>query len=205
VATLTYRVLFSLALAAGFPTPQVAQKAVEGKPQAPVTEDDFKILDVVLVDLLEYKDFNTFSHKKDVSTDIILDTTTVGHSFYISQGQLDGEAYRDEEHAVSIELGDDLRKRNPKEPISLAGYKSPSLKIVVKKTAVPAFGEEISEDGAKAKHYVTAWLPGYSKDGNTAVFRATFGPTPHGATLTYKLAKKDGKWTIIWRKVSFYA
>jgi Na+-transporting methylmalonyl-CoA/oxaloacetate decarboxylase gamma subunit len=52
--------LFSLVLAVGCSktASQAVEKprAVEEKstPQAPVTEDDFKILDVVLVDLLDY-------------------------------------------------------------------------------------------------------------------------------------------------------
>jgi hypothetical protein len=29
---------------------------------------------------------------------------------------------------------------------------------------------------AQARHFVIAWVPGYSKDGNTALFTASFGP-----------------------------
>ena len=43
------------------------------------------------------------------------------------------------------------------------------------------------------------------KDGQEAVLRAWFGPTAHGATVTYMLAKKDGRWKVVWRKVTYYA
>jgi hypothetical protein len=195
--------------------PQAVEKveAVEEKsmPQAPVTEDDFKILDVVLVDLLDFEDFKTFSPTK-----IILDPMTAGHFDLRDQHQLDSEIYSNKEKTIFVELGDDLRRRNPeKKLISLAGYKSPGPKILVEKLIAPSPGEKNPEAGAidyryrifdlpHASHYVIAWLPGYSKDGNTAVFRAFFGPTMHGATLNYKLAKKDGKWTVVWRFVALY-
>ncbi len=56
----------------------------------------------------------------------------------------------------------------------------------------------------QALGYVIAWLPGYAADGQSAVFRARFGPTAHGATLTYLLTRKDGRWTVVWRKTRFY-
>jgi hypothetical protein len=206
--------------------PQAIEKvvAVEEKstPQAPVTEDDFKILDVVLMDLLDFEDVKTWNHVKDATTKIVLDPMTAGSFDLTAQHQFSAEVtfYSHKEQADPVELGDDLRRRNPEKPISLAGYKSPSPKILVEKLISeklisPATGEEISEEAANAyrfritgmpsgSHFVIAWLPGYSKDGNTAVFRAPFGPSPHGATLTYKLAKKDGKWTVVWRDVAFY-
>jgi hypothetical protein len=133
----------------------------------------------------------------------------------ISQSQLNSETFGDKVHLVSVELGDDLRRRNLGKPISLAGYKSPSPKILVKKLTSFFPGEESPEEDANARRFrmagppdrspfVIAWLPGYAKDGNTAVFRAYFGPYSHGATLTYKLAKKDGEWTVVWRFVSRY-
>jgi hypothetical protein len=200
--------------------PQVVEKveAVEqnSTPRAPVTEDDFKIFDVVLLDLLDFEDFKTASPTK-----IVLDPMTAGDDKLIGQGWLNGEinSYLDykgyKEEAGLDELGDDLRRRNPKKLISLAGYKSPSPKILMENLLAPYPVAKDPEDAAidyrfriadlpNATRYVIAWLPGYSKDGNTAVFRAFFGPTMHGATLTYKLAKKDGKWTVVWRYVNHH-
>jgi hypothetical protein len=49
-----------------------------------------------------------------------------------------------------------------------------------------------------------AFAPGYSKDGQKAVVRAWVGPSAHGATVTYALELKNGKWTVLWREFSFY-
>ena len=130
----------------------------------------------------------------------------------------------DNGRTVSVELQYDQRRRNPNKPIPLAGYKSPNPKILVEKLVPektyssfsPSTGEDLThtlseEDADKYRFrmlwphdgsgYVIALLPGYSKDGNTAVFEAYCGPSAHGATLIYKLAKKDGKWTVVWRVV----
>jgi hypothetical protein len=199
--------------------PQAVEKveAVEEKstPQAPFTEDDFKVLDVVLVDLLDFKDFGMSSPTK-----IILDPMTVGDFNDFEERQFNGEVKGYKEQDDCKELGDDLRRRNPEKPIPLTGYKSPSPKILVEKLISekifsPSTGEYLTEEAANkyrfrmsgphdGSGYVIAWLPGYSKDGNTAVFRAYCGPSAHGATLTYKLAKKDGKWMVVWRFVARY-
>lgn len=47
--------------------------------------------------------------------------------------------------------------------------------------------------------------PGYSAHGGRAVMRFGFGPTPHGATGTVLLRKRDGVWRVEWRSFSFYA
>ena len=119
MTSLTFRALLlcSLALAVECSknAPQAVEKvkAVEEKStppaQAPVTEDDFKILDVVLVDLLDFEGFRTFNRGKDATTEIMLDTMTEGDSFFIGEGQLSTEGQIDKVHAVSVELGDDLR------------------------------------------------------------------------------------------------
>jgi hypothetical protein len=246
VATLTFRVLLlcSLALAVGCskeapravekveasPTPpprptiaskkatQAAEKveAVEGKPQAPLTEDDFRILDVVLIDLLDFEDFIGSGRGNDASK-IVLDTMTVGDFSGSNEQQFTSEFNLYEGQADSGGLGHDLSRRNPKEPISLAGYKTPSPKILLEdQGALISSQDDIPKEDAYNKYrfqytplpnvnrFVIAWLPGYSKDGNTAVFRAHFGPYIHGATLTYKLARKDGKWTVVWRFAAHY-
>jgi hypothetical protein len=197
-------------------------EAVEEKstPEAPVAVDDFKILDVVLLDLLDYEDFNTPSRRK-AAIQIILDPMTVGGFSQNDEHQLKVEVdFYHKVQAISEEIAEDLKRRNPEKPISLAGYKSPSPMIVVEKL-IPekifdsSTGEYLTEEASQEYRfrmagsprgcgYLIAWLPGYSKDGNTAVLRAHCGPWPHGATLTYKLARKDGRWTVVWRFVSRY-
>jgi hypothetical protein len=155
-----------------------------------------------------------FGRGKDAAR-IVLDTMTVGgRGLLISEAQFNQEANPDKGWSVSVELQDDLRSRNRDEPISLAGYKSPSRGILLEDLGARISREGLPKEKAynlyrfqntslpNVSRFVIAYLPGYSKDGNTAIFRAYFGPTAHGATLTYKVAKKDGKWTVVWRYVA---
>jgi hypothetical protein len=48
------------------------------------------------------------------------------------------------------------------------------------------------------------WLPAYSSDGRTAVVRFSFGPTAHGATATYLLARGVGGWRVTRWAFAFY-
>jgi hypothetical protein len=48
------------------------------------------------------------------------------------------------------------------------------------------------------------WLPAYSADGRTAVVRFSFGPTPHGATATYLLARGVGGWRVTRWAFAYY-
>ena len=118
---------------------------------------------------------------------------------------MDGESFDKSPHRIPPVIRADLRRRNPNEPISLATFKPVSKKILVRDLdGLHRFGK-FEEKYPNAQAYVETWLPGYSKDGQSAVLRTSFGPTPHGATATYMLAKKDGRWTVVWRKVSYYA
>jgi hypothetical protein len=57
----------------------------------------------------------------------------------------------------------------------------------------------------RIRAYVSAWLPGYSQDGRSAVVRFWFGPSAHGAIATYRLTRKGGHWKIDWHKLAYYA
>ena len=180
-------------------------------PRAPVTEDDIKIFDAVLLNMLD--DEKLWG---DRPFKIILDPMTAGEIGSLIQSEPDEEPDNVEKWVGSVGFREDLLRRNPEETISLAGYKPSSPKIVVEKLIPQTIsdfssGKVLTEKEANRYRFsatldcggvfVVAWLPGYSKDGNTAVFRAWFGPTAHGGTLTYKLVNKDGKWTVVWRDV----
>jgi hypothetical protein len=56
------------------------------------------------------------------------------------------------------------------------------------------------------KEYPAAWasvwvnIPGYSKDGNSAVVLVEGGPNgDHGASWVYMLTKKGKRWAVQWR------
>jgi hypothetical protein len=54
----------------------------------------------------------------------------------------------------------------------------------------------------KARGWLEAYLPGYSKDGTRAVVRADVGPWAHGAMLTAVLEKQEDKWVVVWYHVA---
>lgn len=68
----------------------------------------------------------------------------------------------------------------------------------------PFAGKTFEEVFPNARGWVSAWVPGYSKDGRTAVVRAQIGPAGHMATMTAILKNEGGKWAVVWRKYSVY-
>jgi hypothetical protein len=56
----------------------------------------------------------------------------------------------------------------------------------------------------KARGWLEAYLPGYSKDGTHAVVRAGVGPSAHSAMLTAVLSRRGGKWVVEWYDIAFY-
>jgi len=57
----------------------------------------------------------------------------------------------------------------------------------------------------KARGWLEAYLPGYSKDGTRAVVRTGVGPWAHPAMLTALLEKRDSKWMVAWYHVARFA
>lgn len=57
----------------------------------------------------------------------------------------------------------------------------------------------------KARGWLQAYLPGYSKDGTRAVVRAGVGPWANAAMLTAVLEKRDEKWVVAWYHVARFA
>ncbi len=57
----------------------------------------------------------------------------------------------------------------------------------------------------KARGWVQAYLPGYSKDGTRAVVRAGVGPSAHGAMVTALLEKTGDRWVVKWHHITWYA
>lgn len=189
---------------AGFPevSPQATQDKPTGGEKPTVRDEDRQILEVVLLDLIDFDEFSVFVKGKKAK--IVLAQKTAGTSGLLSDGQLNGESHDKEPYLIPADLRADLRRRNPKEPVILSGFKPSSPKILLRDLS-GLRRDEFEEKYPDARGYAEAWLPGFSKDGRTAVLRAYFGPTPHGATATYLLEKRDGRWTVVWRKVAYYA
>jgi hypothetical protein len=191
-----------LAAVLGHRTELTRDGPTEGERQA-ARDDDHRILEVALLDPIDFEEAHILGRGK--KTTIVLSEETIGSSFYLSDGQLDGESHDGKKYLVPVDIREDLRRRNPEEPVSMRGFKPSSSKILVRDLKGLKVDGEFEKEHPNSVGCVEAWLPGYSKDGQTAVLRASFGPTPHGATTTYMLAKKNGRWSVVWRKVAYYA
>jgi hypothetical protein len=167
-----------------------------------LTDDDRQILEVVLLDLIDFDEFNPWPGPGK-KTSIVLYQETAGLSGFLSDDQLDADS--DGTNQVPGFLRADLRRRNSGEPVSLRRLKPSSPRILVGDLSGLSWFGDFETRYPQARGYVEPWLPGYSKDGETAVLRACVGPTPHGATTTYLLTKKRGRWTVVWRTVAYYA
>jgi len=55
----------------------------------------------------------------------------------------------------------------------------------------------------KARGWVEAYLPGYSKDGSQAVVRGFVGPFTHSVVVTALLEKRNDKWVVKWHQVVY--
>jgi hypothetical protein len=172
--------------------------------------DDYRILEVVLTDLIDFKDFAPMVGEGKRTT-VVLSVLTAGSSGtggspgFLGDDQLNGEGHDETPYLIPADIRADLQRRNPKEPISLAAFKPSSPSILLAELRGLRRLDGFSAKYPDARGYVVTWLPGFSKDGRAAVLRASFGPTAHGATVTYMLVKKSEHWEVVWRRVAYYA
>jgi hypothetical protein len=169
-----------------------------------VSSTDHEIIEMVLLDLLEFDEFNRTTDDGTRSK-IVLSDKTVGSSAFLSDEHLGGEGHDKEDWLIPAEIRVDLRQRNGKKPVSLSKFKPTGKNILLKDISKFQSQLQIMDAFPDAKRYVEAWLPGYSEDGKAAIVRFWFGPSFHGATATYLLVKIDGKWKVKWRKTAHYA
>jgi hypothetical protein len=110
---------------------------------------------------------------------------------------------------VPAEILADLRRRS-REPVkSLMDFRPANRDIIVTdldRTTEDAANRGEDSDETFRKEYPTAWgyvwarLPGYSKDGRTAVVLFDGGPFGgHGLGWVYLLVKTGSKWEVQWR------
>jgi hypothetical protein len=173
-------------------------------PQSLRASVDHEIFDIVLTDLLANDDFLSSRDRdgKQVSRIVFSSMTEEGYpedlehiSGYL--GDLVSEKKLDKD------VVENCNDRNPpKVRFSLTEYHPSNPGIVVQDLT-----EEEHSLGIKQSNrgWVEVQLPGYSKDGQTALLRFTFGPTPHGSDGFYLLRKVKGRWEIIAKRLSYYA
>jgi hypothetical protein len=192
--------------------PEHGAEAARGRPtggeRQAATDDDYQVIEAVLLDLIKSKDFTTFVDDGQ-RTDVVLDEKTAGGSR--GNVQLDHESNDQKWKVIGAEIRADLGRRNTNEPVSLRGFRPTSERILVRDISgirrmesVLARTREFGRQFPGARVYVGAWLPGYSRDGQTAVLRARFDPTAHGGQATYIVTKNAGRWAVVWREFRYY-
>lgn len=171
---------------------------------AKLVPEDTAVLDAAIDDMARYKgdDFELSMFSKEQKM-ILLDRTAGDINGY-TEDQLTSELDEKKAGDLDLVMRRDLLRRNVKE-VSLTGLKFSSSRIMLQATKnLDLSLRDFSFEKAGAKGWVYVFLPGYSQDGSKAVLRFWFGPTPHGAAGTYLLAKKDGHWTVVWRRFVHY-
>jgi hypothetical protein len=105
---------------------------------------------------------------------------------------------------VPAEVAESLVQRNAK-PTSLRGWGFAEGIAVADLGPTSDLVSRTPPEYPDAKAYAIVFLPGYSKDGRTAVVQFDFGPTPHGASATYLLVRTEGGWTVTQSALVYYA
>jgi hypothetical protein len=134
---------------------------------------------------------------------IRVDSVTLPSGILTSDVQVRHETNGEDWSSVSAML-ENLRQRNS-ESQALAWQPPSSLGVVVVDLSTLKSEYDFLEKFPDTRCHVRLWLPGYSPDGQRALVRFSWGPSPHGATATYLLSRTDGSWHVRWRHVAVYA
>lgn len=183
-------------------------------PATTPTEQDRQVLEALLLRLLKDVDFDMT--KAPISgASIVLHTRTPEFISSSARNQIESEL---EGRKFSPELLSNLLKRNTppaqkqgEYDAIAASYTNLTFAAGIVVTNVHVFrksGREFDwfeKAQPKARGWIEAYLPGYSKNGAVAMVRARTGPWVHGAALTAVLEKSGTVWKVKWYKVAFYA
>jgi hypothetical protein len=163
---------------------------------------DHEIFDIVLADLIDNPAFNfTIGQSCTKKTQIVCNERTIDH---VAREYLSFDPWvRD--NGIAADVQDDLVERNPKGRLfSLADYHPANPKIVVKALTKSELHSGLGSEFPNACGYVLPHLPGYSKDGKTALFHFSLPPVGyHPGWGYYQLKKLGGRWEIIGKHIYY--
>lgn len=195
----------------GRATEAVVSPASDAAPTLP-DERDHQVLETLLLHLLADPKLDLTGVPTNGAT-IVLHTRTPENTGFLMSGQIHSDIG---DRRLPDDAERDLRRRNT------AAVKPNSYDSVTAFYTNIAFAGGIVvtnlselwqgrrsfrsfEDAhARARGWLEAYLPGYSKDGTHAVVRAGVGPWAHSAMLTAVLEKRGDKWVVKWYHISFY-
>jgi hypothetical protein len=162
-----------------------------------LTEDDSATISAALEHFMEQKEIFAFGGREKKKAIVIHKESNGPSELYLSDSQLQADL-SGEKWELPKDFFEKLRQRNKKAvPFSDLKFGKTVLVGDFDKVAPANLGPDGPKEYAEAKAFAQMWLPVYSKDGKTAVVRFMFGPTPHGASATYLLNKKDGTWKVV--------
>ncbi|MCE9558469.1 MAG: hypothetical protein K8R88_05920 [Armatimonadetes bacterium] len=171
------------------------------------TNQDDDVVALVLSAFLSEKSTFDVAQKGDSSV-VIVGQNSDGPSFYLSVSQISADL-NTPGWSEEKELTASIIARNTK-PVSLRDRTLGNRTVIEDLSGIPDGWDYTTIKALQKKHpnadrFVTLWMPGYNKDQTRAIVRFWFGPTPHGATATYLLTKKAGKWTVQKHRFAYYA
>jgi hypothetical protein len=162
---------------------------------------DHDIFDIVLTDLIVNPEFDdVYGAPTPNKTQLVLigrtDQTVRRRSLETMLGERTKE--------VPADACADLMDRNPEgKPCSLAQYQPSNPDVLVWHVPPGGHALDFSSDFPKARGFVVASLPGYSRDGRTALmcFSTADPPAGNGRTGCYLLRKVKGRWEIVLKRL----
>jgi hypothetical protein len=163
---------------------------------------DHDIYDIVLADLIDNPEFNfSIAETPPKKTQIIFHAVTQGH---VSHKLFDFDRWP-RENGTPEDVLDDMVERNPEgKQFTLADYQPSDPKIAVAILNKSELEYRNIHRFPKSCGYVVPNLPGYSRDGKTALFRFQLPPLGyHPGSGYYLLKKKDGCWTIAKKDIHY--
>jgi hypothetical protein len=165
------------------------------------TARDNEVLDVVLSDMADNVDFRPIVSVATELRKIIVDDATYGGA---SRRFLETTAITLTPD-VRSQLRDDILRRNqPGQRISTASFQPKSPSVVVLALNARDVDIDFTDRFPDARGYVRPFLPGFTADGQTAVFACYFGPSPHGAVGVYILTRENGSWKVKQKHLGHY-
>jgi hypothetical protein len=175
---------------------------VEPAPPPRWVNTDHDIYDIVLADLIDNPEFNfTIEGSGPKKTQIVLHAVTGGH---VSHRYFDFFRWP-RDNGTPEDVLDELVERNPKgKQFTLADYQPSNPNIAVATLSQSELEYRTVPRFPKSCGYVVPYLPGYSRDGKTALFSFRLPPLGyHPGWGCYLLKKKDGRWEIAKKHVYY--
>ena len=187
--------------------------AEEGLPQDEAGEKrrDYAVLEAALNDLCRPKNPEHKHRIQNVGPGkevVINERTCVARGFedrWFDLGHENRNIDGDDSRSIPLDVQVDFKRRSKSPARSLADLKPANPNIIVHD-----LDRILDEDlNATRRKYPNAWdhvwvyLPGYSKDGRSAivVFELRGG---HGGNWVYMLGKAERRWNVVWRHLHFY-